>query len=76
MWDECEDLLDEFCAEAGLPTTAVAFTEGLRSRLTAKAAEVDAGYPTNADLVIDAVTGEPDKPWEVTQPSPVGLTPA
>jgi hypothetical protein len=58
-WSECEGLLEEFCAEAGLPTTAQAFTEGLRSRLTTKAAEVDAGYPTNTDLVIDAVSGVP-----------------
>jgi TnpA family transposase len=58
-WEECEGLLGEFCAEAGLPTTAAAFTEGLRSRLTTKAAEVDAGYPTNTGLVIDAVTGVP-----------------
>ncbi|MCA1678088.1 MAG: transposase, partial [Actinobacteria bacterium] len=52
-WEQCEPLLDEFCAEVGLPATAGAFTEQLRARLTAKAAEVDAGYPDNADLVID-----------------------
>jgi TnpA family transposase len=52
-WEQCEPLLDEFCAEAGLPATAGAFTEQLRRKLAAKAAEVDDGYPDNADLVID-----------------------
>lgn len=58
-WEECEPLLDEFCSEVGLPDSARAFTEGLRTMLSNRAAEVDAGYPTNADLVIDPVTGEP-----------------
>jgi TnpA family transposase len=58
-WEDCEGLLEEFCAEAGLPTTAAAFAQGLRSRLTAKAAEVDAGYPANTSLVIDPMTGVP-----------------
>jgi TnpA family transposase len=52
-WEECEPLLEEFCAEAGLPTTAEGFVCQVRSKLIAKAAEVDAGYPKNADLVID-----------------------
>jgi TnpA family transposase len=52
-WEECEPLLGEFCAEAGLPATAAEFIDSVRSRLAAKAAEVDAGYPDNADLVID-----------------------
>jgi len=58
-WESCEGLLGEFCAEAGLPETAQGFTEALRASLTAKAAEVDAGYPDNADLVIDEATGTP-----------------
>ena len=58
-WEDCRPLLEEFCAEAGLPTTAALFTEQLRANLTAKAAEVDAGYPSNADLVIDEVSGVP-----------------
>lgn len=58
-WSECEPLLEEFCAEVGLPATARAFTENLRKMLTDRANEVDAGYPNNADLVIDEVTGVP-----------------
>jgi hypothetical protein len=52
-WEECEPLLGEFCAEAGLPATAAEFVHSARSRLAAKAAGVDAGYPDNTDLVID-----------------------
>ena len=49
----------QFCAQAGLPTSAGAFCDALRSRLTEQAASVDAGYPENTDLVIDEVTGVP-----------------
>jgi len=56
-WEDCEGLLGEFCAETGLPSSAVAFTEALRATLTHRAAAVDAGYPDNADLVIDEATG-------------------
>ncbi|MGH2719714.1 MAG: Tn3 family transposase [Actinomycetota bacterium] len=58
-WAECEGLLGDFCEEVGLPGSAAEFTEALRTRLKNKAAEVDRGYPTNADLVIDEVTGRP-----------------
>ncbi|MGI8429765.1 MAG: Tn3 family transposase, partial [Solirubrobacteraceae bacterium] len=58
-WEECEELLGEFCAEAGLPTSAQAFTDALRATLTERAAAVDAGYPENTDLVIDKATGKP-----------------
>ncbi|MGO9750799.1 MAG: Tn3 family transposase, partial [Solirubrobacteraceae bacterium] len=52
-WEECEPLLGEFCAEAGLPATAVEFVDSVRSQLAATAAAVDAGDSDNADLVID-----------------------
>lgn len=58
-WEDCERLLDEFCAEAGLPADAQAFTEQVKARLTEAAERVDAGYPDNADLVIDPFTGVP-----------------
>ncbi|MCA1680204.1 MAG: DUF4158 domain-containing protein [Actinobacteria bacterium] len=44
-WTECKPLLDEFCAEAGLPSTAREFTDGLRTKLTRQAELVDAGSP-------------------------------
>ncbi|MGH3533479.1 MAG: Tn3 family transposase [Pseudonocardiaceae bacterium] len=52
-WEQCQPLLANFCAEAGLPQTAAGFTTELRERLQRAAAELDAGYPDNADLVID-----------------------
>ncbi len=58
-WEDCEGLLSEFCAEVDLPATAEGFTKALRAELTAKAAKVDAGYPNNADLIIDETTGVP-----------------
>jgi hypothetical protein len=32
-WEECEPLLEEFCAEVGLPATADGFVDSVRSRL-------------------------------------------
>jgi hypothetical protein len=58
-WEQCEGLLDAFCAETGLPNSARAFTEQLRTRLADQAAAVDAKYPENTDLVIDPETGVP-----------------
>lgn len=52
-WEECEPLVADYCAEAGLPATAGEFVERLRQELTEVAARVDAGYPDNADLVIE-----------------------
>ncbi|MGH4011746.1 MAG: Tn3 family transposase, partial [Pseudonocardiaceae bacterium] len=52
-WDECQPLLEGFCDEVDLPTTADEFTAQLRDRLEQAAAGLDAGYPDNADLVID-----------------------
>lgn len=52
-WRECEPLVADYCAEAGIPTDAAAFVAQLRGELAAVADRVDAGYPDNADLVID-----------------------
>ncbi|HEY1320691.1 MAG TPA: Tn3 family transposase, partial [Streptosporangiaceae bacterium] len=51
-WEECEPLLEGFCAGAGLPATAARFTERLRHAHLDAAAALDAGYEDNADLVI------------------------
>jgi hypothetical protein len=45
--------LADFCTEAGLPADATSFRGELQRRLAEAAAVVDAGYPDNADLVID-----------------------
>jgi TnpA family transposase len=52
-WEECEPLVAGYCAEAGVAPSAAEFASGLRTRLGELAAAVDAGYPDNADLVID-----------------------
>ncbi|MGH3547749.1 MAG: Tn3 family transposase [Pseudonocardiaceae bacterium] len=52
-WEQCQPKLADFCHEAGLPSTAEEFTADLRGRLERAAAELDAGYPDNTDLVID-----------------------
>ncbi|MFJ2034280.1 Tn3 family transposase [Streptosporangium sp. NPDC087985] len=52
-WEECRPLLADYCAEVGLPATAREFTPQLRQQLKHVATQVDAGYPANADLVID-----------------------
>ncbi len=50
---EVEPLIAGYCAEVGLPTTAGEFRGLIEAKLRQTAAEVDAGYPDNADLVID-----------------------
>ncbi|MBQ1095040.1 Tn3 family transposase [Streptomyces sp. b94] len=57
-WEACQPLVAGYCAEAGLPASAPAFTAALKAKLTAVAARVDAGYPDNADLSIDKDTGK------------------
>ena len=52
-WEECEPMVAGYCAEAGLPSSPAEFNGSLRARLAELAASVDAGYPDNADLVID-----------------------
>lgn len=52
-WVDCQDLLGEYCAEVGLPQDAAGFVESLRGELTRVAAATDAGYPDNADLLIE-----------------------
>ena len=51
--ERCAQLLPAFCAEVGLPGNARGFREALHTKLAAQCAATDAGYPGNADLVID-----------------------
>ncbi|MFE2184899.1 Tn3 family transposase [Streptomyces sp. NPDC059455] len=57
-WQACEPLAADYCEQAGLPSTAPAFTAALKQKLTQVAAKVDAGYPDNADLTIDTASGK------------------
>ncbi|MFF0312149.1 Tn3 family transposase [Streptosporangium sp. NPDC004379] len=52
-WQECAPLVEEFCAEAGLPADAAELTGHYKKLLAETAAAVDAGYPGNTDLVLE-----------------------
>ncbi|MEU6726665.1 transposase [Nonomuraea wenchangensis] len=52
-WQECEPLVEEFCAEADLPTDPAELTAHYKKLLADTAAAVDAGYPGNTDLVLE-----------------------
>ena len=52
-WEECRPLAGAFCAQAGIPSDPAALTAHYRSRLAEVAARVDAGYPSNTDLVLE-----------------------
>lgn len=58
-WDKVKPQIPVFCEAAGIPDTADGFADGLKRQLTTIAAQVDGGYPDNADLTIDPVTGVP-----------------
>ncbi|WP_328591774.1 transposase [Candidatus Frankia alpina] len=58
-WAVCEPLVAGYCAQAGIPDTAAGFVAWMRAELTRTATAVDAGYPANADLVIDPDSGAP-----------------
>jgi TnpA family transposase len=51
--EEVEPRIAGYCAEVGLPATAGEFRALIEGNLRRTSAEVDAGYPDNADLVID-----------------------
>jgi TnpA family transposase len=53
-WAECEPLVPGYCAQAGLPATAAECVARWREELETVATSVDAGYPDNADLVLEA----------------------
>jgi hypothetical protein len=53
-WSDCETRLDDYCGALGLPRTGEEFAAQLKEQLTAAAAEVDADFPANTELTIDA----------------------
>lgn len=57
-WEECEPQIAAYCQEVGLPETADALVDQLRSSLAETAEQVDQGYPANGQLEITA-DGEP-----------------
>jgi len=52
--EECERLVADYCRELDLPITAEDFVASLHQRLATTAQQVDANYPENQRLVIEA----------------------
>ena len=71
-WEECTRLLESYCVEMGLPTTAPAFVQQLRHDLTTAAEAADKGYPENTAFTITP-QGEPvlKRPPATQQPASV-----
>jgi len=71
-WDECEERVVDYCQALELPLTASGFVEHLRRQLTEAAERVDAAFPENTDLTIDA-DGRPHLKRIARQAKPEGL---
>jgi TnpA family transposase len=71
--ERCAQLLPTFCAEVGLPATAQGFREALHTMLAAQCAATDAGYPDNADLVIDDAGRPSLKQYRAPRPTESAL---
>jgi len=50
---DCQPYLPGYCREAGLPEDGAHFVAELKAAMKELAIQVDAGYPDNADLVIE-----------------------
>ena len=71
--ERCQELLPAFCAEVGIPATAKEFRDSLEAKLAAQCAETDAGYPDNADLVIDEAGRPTLKQYRAPAPTETAL---
>ena len=71
-WDECEARLPAYCAALGIPSRGEDFAAALKAELTTLAAAVDAGFPGNAELSIDA-DGTPHLKQLETAGQPPGM---
>jgi TnpA family transposase len=70
-WSECQPLVAKYCENLGFPDTASGFVAQLKSWLIDTASSVDAGYPDNRQIVINA-SGEP----VLKKPSRIELSPS
>ena len=52
-WEACRPLIEEYCAEVELPSTAAGFVARLKEELSTVADEIDKSYPKNSALSID-----------------------
>ncbi|MBV9748429.1 MAG: Tn3 family transposase, partial [Acetobacteraceae bacterium] len=71
-WAECEARLPAYCAALGIPERGEDFAAALKEELATLAAEVDAGFPDNAELNLDA-DGTPHLKQLETAARPEGL---
>ena len=71
-WAECEARLPAYCAALGIPERGDDLAAALKAELAALAAEVDAGFPDNAELSIDA-DGTPHLKQLAAAGQPTGL---
>ena len=71
-WAECEARLPAYCAALGIPERGEDFAAALKAELTTLAAEVDAGFPANTELSVDA-DGTPHLRQLATTEQPAGL---
>ncbi len=70
-WSECQPLVAKYCENLGFADTASGFVAQLKSWLIDTASSVDAGYPDNQQIVINA-EGEP----VLKRPSRIELSPS
>ena len=71
-WADCEARLPAYCAALGIPERSEDLAAMLKAELAALAAEVDAGFPGNAELSIDA-DGTPHLKQLAAAGQPAGL---
>jgi TnpA family transposase len=71
-WATCKPRLAAYSDALGMPRTGKEFVAQLKSQLTVLAAKVDAGFPANSELTIDA-DGVPHLKKQPAGSQPVGL---
>jgi len=71
-WLECEARLPAYCAALGIPERGEDFATALKNELATLAAEVDTGFPDNAELSVDA-DGTPHLKQLAKAEQPAGL---
>ena len=71
-WTECQTRLADYCAALDMPETGEGFAAYLKGQLSEVAAEVDAGFPANSELTIDA-DGVPHLKQQAATKQPEGL---
>jgi TnpA family transposase len=71
-WTQCKPRVEGYCSALGMPRTGKEFVALLKAELTALAAEVDKGFPSNSELTIDA-DGIPHLKKQAAGTQPVGF---